>query len=124
MYINEQIYENLTVKNLILIPDNYIVDNQLQQNGTYSEKKRANKRRINALNSASLKRRTDRCVNPFKVIGHVRKNLLRVTGAVLEKFSDLHEKDKICNSCRKLGFECNPKPKKKKKRNSKVANTA
>lgn len=88
------------------------------------KKRRAKKRRINALNSASLKHRTDRCMNPFKVIGHVGTNLRKVTGAMLEKFSDLHEKDKICNSCRKLGFECNPKPKKKKKRNSKVANTA
>lgn len=45
--------------------------------------------------------RTDRCVNPMRLVGHRGYELRKVPKVFLQKFRFLRETDKICNPCRK-----------------------
>lgn len=42
--------------------------------------------------------RSDRCINPFKVVGHMGKVLRKMPKKLLENFPNLSE-NRICRSC-------------------------
>ena len=42
-----------------------------------------------------------RCANPLNVDSHVCKDLRDISNSLLKVFPNLHEKSKICQSCRK-----------------------
>lgn len=51
--------------------------------------------------SPEKKYRTDRCVNPFGLPGHVGKNLRKIPKKIKEDYPDLHNASVICESCRR-----------------------
>lgn len=51
--------------------------------------------------SVKKSNRTDRCANPFKLKGHLGKNLRKPSKAFLQRFPDLLPIHKVCHKCRK-----------------------
>jgi len=53
------------------------------------------------------KHHSDRCANPYKIDGHVGKNLRKMSKVMLKTFSNMPDSSKICISCVKLYHEKN-----------------